>query len=159
MFRCFPGASGFSLPPFDVIFVHWFFVVVHVSTTTLAGRRHVSLFLQLVPQLELVLYIRHTLVSPSPPMLTPHSTTTAVLLPPSTSTTDSPTQPLPILQTVGQPRKQLDISTHPACRRTHHHISRCHRHHPNRGRRPSTVERDCPERPPARALRADSCHT
>jgi hypothetical protein len=29
-FRCFPGASGFSLPPFDVIFVHWFFAVVHV---------------------------------------------------------------------------------------------------------------------------------
>jgi hypothetical protein len=57
-----PTQAGFLLPPFDVIFVWLPLVVVHVPYYTLVGPYNVSLFLRLVSQLELVLYICSPLV-------------------------------------------------------------------------------------------------
>ena len=68
--------------------------------------------------------------------------------------TDSLPQPLQILQTLGQLGEQLDVHTDPACGRPHHHIKRCNSHHSHCRRGSPAVERDGPERLPARTVRA-----
>lgn len=57
-----PVQAGFSLPPFDVIFVWLPTIVVHVSSYTLVGRCNVSAFVWFVSQLELVMYLRSAIV-------------------------------------------------------------------------------------------------